>query len=118
MGASVMETINLVVAEDIADEIVKRLACNELPEETGQQIREIAKHGSMRYCHVLGYGPQPFVLDSTFRPDGTLRLIIQDSAGCPVWQTVLKAPPPPPRQVHITHQVTCPHDGIDGDDDR
>lgn len=114
--ASVIETVNLVAAGEVADEVVKRLAYNELSPETGQQIRETAKHGSMQYVHTLGYGPTPFMLESKFYPDGSLRLMLQDCNGCPVWQTVLKAPPPPPRQVHVTHEVNCYAHPEDDDD--
>ena len=40
-----MGDFRVVSAAEVADEIVKRLACNELPVEAGEWIREQAKHG-------------------------------------------------------------------------
>ncbi|HEX4661887.1 MAG TPA: hypothetical protein VH307_31210 [Streptosporangiaceae bacterium] len=83
-------TVEFVAAEDVADEIVKRLASNELPEDVARFVRGSA--GSMHIANILYAGPETLQMYSRANADGSLWLELRDSAGLPVWNTTLRPP--------------------------
>lgn len=85
-----MSDFRVVSAAEVADEIVKRLACNELPAWAGKAIREMAKHGGYSGQIQIGPGPAPFVICYRLKPDGSMTLQLTDCTQCRIWETTLR----------------------------
>ena len=78
-----------VPASVVADEIVKRLANNELSPAAGDYIRRIAQHGQVYWSTMLFGGYDAVRFEALANPDGSLRLTLEDVSCCPIWKTVL-----------------------------
>jgi len=81
----------VVSAHDLADEIVRRLACNELPAEIGGRIREYTKHGEC-WCQFMLplQGMDCLVLHVRMKVDGAIVLGLDDYSNRPFWETTLR----------------------------
>lgn len=77
-------------AQALADEIVSRLACNELPADVAEWIRKELAGGTGR--HALGYGQFPMIMEYQFNPDGSIWLQLDSPDRQPFWQTTLRPP--------------------------
>jgi hypothetical protein len=76
-------------AQALADEIVRRLECSELPAKVGEWIRKEYPQGySGRQS--LGYGRFPALLEYRFSPDGSIWLQLGNMNGQGFWQTTLR----------------------------
>jgi hypothetical protein len=78
-----------VPARAVADEIVKRLANNELSRSAGDYIRKIAEFGQSYWSTMIFGGYDPLRFDAVANPDGSLRLELLDPNGCTLWRTTL-----------------------------
>lgn len=78
-----------VAASVVADEIVKRLANNELSRTAGDYIRKIAEFGQSYWSTMIFGGYDPLRFDAVANPDGSLRLQLSDANGCTLWRTTL-----------------------------
>lgn len=79
-----------VPARVVADEIVKRLANNELSRTAADYIRKTAQYGQVFWTTMLFGGYDAVRLDAVANPDGSLRLELQDANGCTLWRTTLR----------------------------
>ena len=78
-------------AQALADEIVSRLACNELPADIAKWIRKEFASGAYG-SQYLGYGPFPVTMEYRFNPDGSIWLQLGDTNAQPFWHTTLRPP--------------------------
>lgn len=85
-----MTDFRVVSAAEVADEIVKRLACNELPARAGKAIADMARGGEHWGQIQIGPGPVPFVICYRLKPDGSMTLQLTDCTQCRIWETTLR----------------------------
>jgi hypothetical protein len=79
-----------LIGQHISDEIVSRLATNELPADIGEWLRKDFPRG-YAMTNQLGYSSNRVVsLASYIRADGSIELKLHDTNGCIFWQTILR----------------------------
>jgi hypothetical protein len=79
-----------LIGQHISDDIVKRLASNELPADVGEWLRHDFPHG-YAMTNQLGYsGASAVTLQSYIKADGKIELQLLDNSGQIFWHTTLR----------------------------
>jgi hypothetical protein len=79
-----------LIGQHISDEIVERLASNELPADIGKWLQTMFNRGYRTTTQIAYAGAHVITLDSYIKADGSIELKLLDTNGCIFWQTTLR----------------------------